>query len=89
MKNIATALGMYATDHEGHYPANLSQLTPNYLKAIHGCPSAMSDTYSASFQVERRPDAYTFFCTGNFHTATGILRPNFPQFSSYKGLILP
>ena len=89
LKNIATALEMYSTDNEGHYPRSLAQLTPKYLKMIPTCPSATSDTYNASWETARGPDAYTIFCNGNFHRATGILHPNYPQYSSFTGLIKP
>ena len=37
LKNIGTALEMWAVDHEGERPASLSQLTPNYLKSLPDC----------------------------------------------------
>ena len=37
LKSIGTALEMYAADNDGCYPAQLSKLTPDYLKAIPPC----------------------------------------------------
>ena len=90
LKNGATSLEMYSTDNAGHYPKSaLGLLTPNYLKIIPQCPSAQSDTYTAAYSAATVPDAYTLFCTGNFHTAAGINSANYPQYSSYSGLLLP
>lgn len=37
LKNIGTALEMWAVDHEGERPASLSQLTPTYLPSLPDC----------------------------------------------------
>ena len=89
IKNCATALEMYATDNQGHFPKRLSQLTPNYLKVLPQCPAAQSDTYSPSYRVSEKPDAYTLCCSGQHHVAEGISSANYPQYSSYSGLLLP
>ena len=85
-KNIATSLEMYSCDNQGHYPPNLTLLTPSYLKTIPRCPAANGDTYSQTYQFGKVPDAYTFFCQGAHHGAAGI-GENFPQYSSYRGLL--
>ena len=77
-KNLATALEMYATDNAGCYPASLSMLTTNYLRAIPECPTAGKETYSSSykFEVARRDkagkvvsgrDYFEFCCSGDNH----------------------
>ncbi|MCL5773286.1 MAG: hypothetical protein M1536_02765 [Firmicutes bacterium] len=86
MKNIGTALEMYATDNFGRYPTSLSQLTPNYLKSIPTCPEAARDTYSSSYRSSVNPDAYTFCCSGSNHTREGV-GENYPQYNSVQGLI--
>src|ERR1700722_14687830 len=53
-KNIGTAMEMYSTDNSGRYTtafagSGASGMTPNYLKVIPTCPSAGTDTYTASF----------------------------------------
>lgn len=87
MKNIATALEMYATDHKGHYPPRLQTLIPgNYLKVVPTCPEACEDTYSATYQVKTRPEAFSFCCGGQNHLPWPA---NFPGYHSEKGLLLP
>jgi len=83
LKNIGTALEMYSSDHGGHYPEKLSELTPNYLKTIPTCPCAGKDTYSASYRSTANPDYYLVFCSGSNHKG---LPPNFPQYDSVQGL---
>ena len=34
LKNFATALEMWAADHQGTYPAQLTELVPNYLRQV-------------------------------------------------------
>ncbi len=86
LKNIATALEMYASDNRGDYPNSLTQLTPNYLKIIPNCPSAQRDTYSESYQVHRHPDAFSLLCSGHNHAAANT-PPGYPQYSSWTGLV--
>ncbi len=84
LKNIGTALEMYSTDHGGHYPEKLGDLTPQYLRTIPTCPSAGIDTYSPSYRSTRVPDYYLVFCSGSNHQ--GSCPPNFPQYDSVQGL---
>ncbi len=95
LKNIGTALEMYATDNEGDYPRALGALTPNYLKVIPICPSAQKDTYTLTYEVagidpdkdgKPVPDAFTYYCEGDHHGKAGT-PANYPQYSSYQGLI--
>jgi hypothetical protein len=90
-KNIGTALEMYSTDHQGHYPPNIPCLSPDYLKSIPTCARAGKDTYSQSYSVciigkkNTDLDAYTFFCSGHNHDDLGV-SPNYPQYNSRNGL---
>jgi competence protein ComGC len=89
-KNIGTALEMYSTDHNGHYPPSMTSLTPSYLKSIPTCARAGSDTYSASYSVfiarnKGEADAYTFFCSGSNHLEVRA-SANYPQYNSVQGL---
>ena len=77
LKNIATALEMYATDHKGRYPAHMAQLIPDYLKVIPTCPSAGRDTYSVSYFQRRQPDCFVVYCCGSNHGKSGM-PVNFP-----------
>lgn len=88
LKNIATALEMYATDHEGRYPERLAQLIPgNYVKCIPTCPTAGYDTYSRSYRALEKPDHFALCCTGSFH-AKASLAANYPAYTSEEGLLL-
>ncbi len=80
LKNIGTALEMWGVDNSGKYPADLKPLTPNYLKTMPKCPSAGSDTYSASYQ--NTGTGYSIACSGNHHGAE-----NLPAYNSTEGLI--
>ena len=85
-KNIATALEMYASDNAGRYPANLEQLTPDYLRRLPTCPAAQSDTYSQTYEFSSAPDSYSFYCSGHHHSAAGA-RENRPAYNAMEGLI--
>lgn len=49
LANIATALEMYAQDHDGQFPASLESLQVNYLKAV---PSQLNGSKEWSYQVD-------------------------------------
>lgn len=85
LKNIASGVEMYSTDHEGRYPAQLDKLTPNYLKAIPTCPVAGSDSYSSSFSSSTAPDTYEIYCEGNFHL--GFAPADYPRYDPTRGLV--
>jgi hypothetical protein len=93
-RNVSTALEMYATDNEGHYPQALSMLTPNYLRELPTCPAAGRDSYSPSYRATSSAltdqsglapyDQYSFFCKGNNHKSAGM-DPNVPGMDSWEG----
>ena len=86
-KNLGTALEMYSTDNAGHYPGNLTGLTPDYMRIIPTCPSkGLNTVYTSSFTSNDTPDAYTFYCAGTNHSAVGVPQ-DFPQYNSTSGLI--
>jgi len=86
LKNLATALEMYATDHQGHYPDSLQTLVnQKYLKTIPSCPEARCDTYSCSYQRLQGPDQFVLCCTGAYHRK--VLQPNHPAYSAEQGLV--
>lgn len=92
LKNIATALEMYATDNNGRYPDSISQLVPQYLKSIPQCPAAGSDTYTAGFVTgENAPqnekhwkDYYYVACSGHHHPE---YQANLPAIDCTFGLL--
>ena len=87
LKNLATAAEMWSTDNNGRYPANASQLTPNYLKTIPTCNAAGKDTYSESYTSKAQPDMFTFVCSGKHHAGTGVAE-DFPRYNATEGLII-
>ncbi len=79
---------MYSTDNVGLYPAALGTLTPNYLKIIPNCPSAQADQYTPGYFNAVRPDAFSVSCSGGpNHSAANVTVADYPQYSSYQGLI--
>lgn len=98
LKNMATALEMYASDFGGRYPntSTLAQLTSgNYLKTIPTCPAAGKDTYTTSgsgvFTSITTPDSFTMMCVGTNHakayTGYSTSSNNFPQYFAEVGLV--
>ncbi len=86
LKNLATSIELYSTDHGGRFCDELELLTPNYIKTIPVCPVAQSDTYSGAFVATSLPDEYSFFCEGEWHTGMG-LPPDYPQYFSESGIV--
>lgn len=90
LKNIATALFLYAETHEGSYPNELAELIPTYLKAVPSCVSAEADTYSSGYQripaKGEQPDLFRLVCSG-YHHEKADLGPNLPGYDSEQGLI--
>ncbi|MEW6282859.1 MAG: hypothetical protein AB1758_29880, partial [Candidatus Eremiobacterota bacterium] len=87
LKNISTALSMYAEDNRGAYPRRLDSLVPNYLKTIPRCPDGTPDGYRMSYRAACGPDGvwrYTYFCPGRNHR---FEQPNYPQYNSDTGLV--
>lgn len=67
LKNTATALEIYASDHGGRYPTNLEILTHgNYLKSIPIEPGTVLD-----YEVRQKPDGFTLTCRGRFRERQG------------------
>ena len=89
-KNIATGLEMWASDHKGKYPKQLSDLVGGenggYLKQIPTCPAAEEDTYSASYKISADGKQFEIYCSGHNHKALDV-PPNKPAFNSETGLI--
>lgn len=87
LKNIATALEMYATDSSGSLPHELGRLTPNYLKTIPTCPVARGDTYSTGYeQVAGTPALFTVTCRGSQHVDAGVAVDR-PYYNSKTGVV--
>jgi hypothetical protein len=82
LKNLATALEMYGTDNQGHYPAQAGRIVPRYLRQIPTCPAAGADSYTASYQVSMSPDTFSLACSGLHHSPDGA-----PSYHAEEGLI--
>ena len=85
-KIIATALEMYASGPDGHYPPSLVYLTEGkYLKELPTCPAAGRMTYT-NYQRTQTPDSFSFSCVGNHHARAyrGFCTSsdNYPRYSS-------
>ncbi|MBX3167109.1 MAG: hypothetical protein KF760_06845 [Candidatus Eremiobacteraeota bacterium] len=95
LKNLATALEMYAGDNQGNYPKELDKLIPrNYLRQIPTCPSRSAWSrrpgHDYSYEVATQPDSFSMTCRGDHaHAYRGFdADPHgFPQYDSKEGLI--
>lgn len=92
IKNLATALEMYATDNTGTYPTELVTLTSSnagggYMKTIPVCPS-YRDASSYGYTMATMPDNFTMYCSGpSSHVSAGSIN-GYPQYAPGQGLIL-
>ncbi|MGE0490078.1 MAG: hypothetical protein AB7S38_12800 [Vulcanimicrobiota bacterium] len=68
LKNIGTALELWATDHEGERPASLQELTPNYLRDLPDC-HGVSYAYAAP----------VVSCQNPFHQQLEGTPPGYPR----------
>ncbi|MEQ8223605.1 MAG: prepilin-type N-terminal cleavage/methylation domain-containing protein [Candidatus Eremiobacterota bacterium] len=92
IKNLATALEMYATDNTGTYPSGLTTLTSSasgggYMKTIPLCPSSrLASSYGYSMATV--PDNFTMYCSGtNAHLSAGSTN-GYPKYAPGQGLIV-
>jgi hypothetical protein len=83
LRNIATALEMYATDNNGEYPLLLSYLSPHYLAYTPTCPTLSIDTYSCGYSITQGKEFYVC-CIGKNHPE---YLDNMPAYSSKQGAI--
>jgi len=79
LRNVATAIEMYALDSGAQPPATLARILPDYLSAIPRCPATDHDTYSGGYTWVNLPMAYTISCQGENHSSVG-LPPDFPSY---------
>ncbi|MBT9583893.1 type II secretion system protein [bacterium] len=93
LKNIATALEMYASDNKGRYPASLDRLTTDpqhYLKIIPTCPGAGKNSYQ-DYRFSTKPDTFSLSCCGNNHgnayTGFNTDSSNYPRYTAVQGLL--
>lgn len=80
LKNIATALEMYSTDNKGHYPEELKELSPEYLKVIPPAPAGMDYYYEA----KENPD---HFMLGYSKDDSEEISMDHPRYDSNTGIV--
>ncbi len=85
LKNLSTALQLYANDNNDFYPDDLTKLTPNYVRDIPVCPSAQTQTYLEGYEFTPDQRSYTVYCKGTNHTVMG-LEENQPSYNLSEGL---
>lgn len=83
LKNFATALEMWSSDHQGRYPATLAEITPDYLRIIMVCPAHGKDTYSSTYEATTNPDHFRLNCSGGHPGGT----LGYPAYDSDTGLV--
>ncbi|MDQ7825546.1 MAG: hypothetical protein RDV48_22290 [Candidatus Eremiobacteraeota bacterium] len=81
LRNLATALEMYATDNGGEYPEVLSPIMPAYINIIPSCPAMGVDTYSCGYKKTGRE--FQLYCLGKNHPE---LPENMPAYDSKLGI---
>lgn len=79
LRNIATAIEMYALDNGSQPPVTMAKVLPDYLASIPRCPSNSTDTYSSGYTWANLPMAYTLSCQGDNHPAVGM-PPDYPVY---------
>ncbi len=94
LKNLATALEMYATNNSGNYPPSLDYLTEDYgdgpiMKHMPECPACQKPYIYAAENSEKENDFMLHCGEKNVHKDADIEGDGyFPQYTPGKGLIL-
>lgn len=84
LRNLATGVHQYSVENE-HYPTNLGEISPKYIKNIPTCPKAGTNTYTSGYEVSVDRDHFTIKCSGRNHTVMG-LGENEPWYNLENGL---
>jgi hypothetical protein len=98
LKNLGTAMDMYAADNDGSYPPSMEMVTPKYLAEIPSCyvrdfSPEVWEHYRRLYGVKKGGYAYklsddkstfTIYCKCSNHSQIGIF--NYPQYNSVNGL---
>ncbi|MBI3928808.1 MAG: hypothetical protein HY319_24925 [Armatimonadetes bacterium] len=80
LKNYATALEIWSTDHRDTYPRRLSELSSTYMKTTMTCPAG-----GTPYHYTTSGKAYEITCSGD-HSALKI-RKGRPAWTSREGLL--
>jgi hypothetical protein len=87
LKNFATAMEMYATDHAGKYPTDSGLLTPNYFRSLPTCPNAKDTSYSMT--SAKNPDSYLITCLEGNHRKGSSMNPSYDSTYGLETLPAP
>ena len=88
IKNLATAMELYACDNKGKYPVKLSYLSKyGYISSLPSCPETGSLEYL--YTVSSNYKNFTICCPGKgVHKDTSInYEGHYPQYSHSRGLV--
>ena len=98
LKNVGTALEMYAVDHNGRYPTQLTLLTTArggvgagagaYMATLPTCAStATYSHYVSSYTWGTDPDWYALCCGGGAHHTACDLTAGYPMMNAQQGVL--
>ena len=92
LKNIGTAMEMYASDHNGRYIsgttlAGSDLTTQGYMKVVPTCPVTNNSPYT--YASHENPDYSYLVCDCGHHEQAGMKSVGYPQFDSIMGLVAP
>ena len=94
LKNMATALEMYASDNDGEYPLDFApMLAGNYLKAVPTCPASDANHYRYQRRGRGLRCEFEMECIGTSHRKhyrdAAVDPTDYPRYDSAQGLINP
>ncbi len=83
---IGAAAEVYASGHDGVFPASLEELMPFYFDELPLCPLLKSqdeNSYVSGYQVS--DEGFTVMCSGHHHQGFGGAAENRPAYSCELG----
>ncbi len=83
---IGAAVEVYASGHDGAFPASLEELTPFFFDELPLCPLLKSqdeNSYVPGYQAS--DDSFTVMCSGHHHQGFGGAAENRPAYSCEQG----
>ncbi len=90
IKNMATALELYAEDNKGHYPPALSYLTDKKSGKPYKIPECPSCFTGYEYVCNSSHNNFTLWCKlNNAHIVATGKEGSWPQYNPAQGLILP
>ncbi len=70
LRNLGSALQRYAGDHEAKFPADLGELSPDYLRVVpRSCPVTR---LAYHYQLKPRPEGFELMCLGRAHNGNDL-----------------